>query len=332
MSSTLENLSQFKSHWIIGNFEPSLLKADFEVMVRNDKKHNVFPRHFHKQATEYNVVISGKYKVEDTIYGNGDIFIIPPYKSSECECLIGGTMLCIKDKSIPKDKFMGSVLNICIPMGGRSSRFFNVPKPWIPVNGKTMIENVIDNLRPKREHRFIFFCLEEHKDIFKPLLEQYGHIIWIKDRVDGAAEAILLAKDLINNNDPLLISDCDQLIEMDLNKFYDNLFTSKLDASVLTVETEDPACSFVKVENGLVTESAEKKVISNISPCGKHLFKKGKYFVEAAERMIKKNDRTNGDFYITPIYNYIKKKVGIYPAEGWWDIGTPEHLKRYLER
>jgi NDP-sugar pyrophosphorylase family protein len=192
-----------------------------------------------------------------------------------------------------------------------------------------MIERIIDNLRPDREHRFIFICLKEHRKGLEPLLSLLGHIIWIDDVTEGAACTVLKAKELINNNDPLLISDCDQLVEMDLNEFYN----SDNDATALVVESNDPAFSYLRLENGRVVESAEKKLISNISPCGKHLFKHGKYFVEAAEKMIKANKRTNNEFYVTPVYNeMLDRNIGVYKAEGWSDIGCPENLKIYLER
>ena len=324
-----DNIRNYVRGWFVGKFEPSLLKADFEVMLRHDKKGNKEARHFHKQVTEYVVHVGGKHLVDGELYEDGDMLVIPPYRSVDYECLEDGATLCVKDKSIPNDKFQGNVLNIVIPMAGRSSRFYNVPKPLIPVNGVPMIERVIDNLRPKREHRFIFICLKDHKKGLEPLLSELGTTIWIDDVTEGAACTILKAKELINNNDPLLISDCDQLIDMDLNSYYD----SEYDATPLVVESDNPAFSYVKVKDGRVVESAEKKLISNISPCGKHLFKHGKYFVEAAENMIKANKRTNNEFYVTPVYNeMLDRNIGVYKAEGWSDIGTPENLKIYLER
>ena len=63
------------------------------------------------------------------------------------------------------------MLNIVIPMAGRGSRFaeagYTMPKPLIDVHGRYMIEYVIENLKPNREHRFIFICQEEH-------LQKYG--------------------------------------------------------------------------------------------------------------------------------------------------------------
>ena len=57
-------------------------------------------------------------------------------------------------------------LNIVIPMAGRGSRFSDAgyvdPKPLIPVHGLPMIEVVINNLRPRCDHRFVFVCQQEH--------------------------------------------------------------------------------------------------------------------------------------------------------------------------
>ncbi|MBO1273703.1 NTP transferase domain-containing protein, partial [Shewanella sp. 4t3-1-2LB] len=58
------------------------------------------------------------------------------------------------------------MLNIVVPMAGRGSRFakegYELPKPLIDVNGKHMIEVVINNLKPDCDHRFIFVCQSEH--------------------------------------------------------------------------------------------------------------------------------------------------------------------------
>ena len=78
----------------------------------------------------------------------------------------------------------------------------------------------------------------------------------------------------------------------------------------------------------------KKKPISNIATVGIYYFKKGKYFVESAEQMIKKNIRTNGEFYIAPVYNEMiesNKKILHYPIAEMRGLGTPEDLLRFLE-
>ena len=56
------------------------------------------------------------------------------------------------------------MLNIVVPMAGRGSRFANagykLPKPLIMVHDKPMIQYVTNNIRPKKEHRFIYLCLQ----------------------------------------------------------------------------------------------------------------------------------------------------------------------------
>lgn len=70
------------------------------------------------------------------------------------------------------------MLNIVIPMAGRGSRFalagYSDPKPLIKIGHRRMIELVINNLRPRRLHRFIFICQKEHLKAYnlKEILEE----------------------------------------------------------------------------------------------------------------------------------------------------------------
>ena len=107
------------------------------------------------------------------------------------------------------------------------------------------------------------------------------------------------------------------------------------DGGIVTFIATHPKWSFAKVnDEGEVTLIAEKKPISNIATVGIYYFKKGKYFVESAEQMIKKNIRTNGEFYIAPVYNEMiesNKKILHYPIAEMRGLGTPEDLLRFLE-
>jgi len=98
------------------------------------------------------------------------------------------------------------MLNIVVPMAGRGSRFANEgyvdPKPLIDVNGKRMIEVVINNLKPKCEHRFIFVCQEEHlqkynlREIFSNSCEDFK-VVGISGVTEGAAITVLKARDIL---------------------------------------------------------------------------------------------------------------------------------------
>ena len=117
--------------------------------------------------------------------------------------------------------------------------------------------------------------------------------------------------------------------------FLSFLRDNNADGGIVTFIASHPKWSFVKLNDaGEVTLVAEKKPISNIATVGIYYFKKGKYFVDSAEQMIKKNIRTNNEFYIAPTYNEMieaKKKILQYPIAEMRGLGTPEDLSKFLE-
>jgi hypothetical protein len=99
-------LEEFKGGWFIGNFEPSLLKRDFEVGLHRYQKGEIRESHFHKKITEYNLMISGQIRINDLIFEKGDIFIIEPYTvSNDILALTDCEILIVKDGSDTKDKY-----------------------------------------------------------------------------------------------------------------------------------------------------------------------------------------------------------------------------------
>ncbi len=236
------------------------------------------------------------------------------------------------------------MLNIIIPMAGRGSRFANVgykmPKPLIDVHGKTMIERVIENLTPNCDHKFIFIVQEEHiknYDIDKILLSTTHNceILPINKVTEGAACTVLLAKEFIDKN-PLMIANSDQWVNYDINKYIN--YEASYDGMIMTMFANDPKWSFVRVENDDVTEVVEKKVISNEATVGIYNFSRGTDFVYAAEEMIRKDLRVNGEFYVAPIYNEMIEsgmKIGYQnidtgDEQKMFGLGTPEDLNMFL--
>jgi hypothetical protein len=103
---------------------------------------------------------------------------------------------------------------------------------------------------------------------------------------------------------------------------------------IFTFHDVHPKWSFVKTNSyGFITEIAEKNPISDIATCGIYWYRRGSDFVSAAERMIKKNIRTNNEFYIAPVYNeMIEDGCKLIPffVHKMHGIGTPEDLNTYL--
>jgi NDP-sugar pyrophosphorylase family protein len=240
------------------------------------------------------------------------------------------------------------MINIVIPMAGQGSRFakagYEKPKPFIDVDGKPMIVRVLENLSYP-DARYILIARKEHMDKEKELVKQIEDefnaiFIPIDKLTEGTACTVLYARKYINNDEPLLIANSDQIVDMDIADFIDDCSQRGLDGSILTFidEHRDPKWSFAKIdENNLVTEVKEKVVISKYATVGIYLYSKGRDFVDATIDMIIENERVNGEFYTCPTYNYAINdgaKIGIYNIDftQMHGIGTPDDLNIYLLR
>ena len=236
-------------------------------------------------------------------------------------------------------------MNILIPMAGEGSRFvkegYTFPKPLIDVNGKPMIQAVVENL--DFNANYIFLVRKDHLEKYEGLEDTLQRItngkctiVKVDSLTEGAACTALLAKEFIDNDEDLLIANSDQYIEYSPENFNLMKELTNCDAMVYTFEAVHPKWSFVKTNSrGIVTEVAEKRPISNIATCGIYWYRKGSDFVKYAEQMIEKDIRVNNEFYIAPAYNELIKDGKIlvpFFVHEMWGIGTPEDLKSFLER
>ncbi len=250
----------------------------------------------------------------------------------------------LSEKSMKNKPWKSDKLNVLIPMAGGGSRFqaqgYSFPKPLIDVKGKPMIQVVVDNLNI--EANFIFIVQKAHYEKYnlKYLLNLVApncKIIQVDNLTEGAACTTLLAKNLINNNNPLLLANSDQFVEWNSNEVLYAFNNSNADAGIVTFESLHPKWSYVKLgENGYVEEVAEKKPISKHATAGIYFWKKGADYIRYAEQMIKKEIRVNNEFYVCPVFNEAiddKKKIRIFeiPKNAMWGLGTPEDLNYFIE-
>jgi len=242
-----------------------------------------------------------------------------------------------------KPKWKGNNMNILIPMAGAGSRFakagYTFPKPLIEVNGKPMIQVVIENINI--EANYIFIVRKEHYDKFNLnyMLEMIApgcQIVQVDHLTEGAACTTLLAKEYIDNDEQLLIANSDQWIDWDSSDFMYSVHGNHIDGGVLTFHNTHPKWSYAKTdENGFITNLQEKKVISNNATVGIYHWKKGSDYVKYAEQMIAKDIRVNGEFYVAPVYNEAiaaGKKFKIYDVQKMMGLGTPEDLDLFLKQ
>jgi len=228
-------------------------------------------------------------------------------------------------------------INIVIPMAGYGSRFSNVgykePKPLISINGKSMIQIVVENINVDGQYIFIVrkehyekYGLEHHLNKIAPNCK----IIQIDAVTEGAACTVLLADNYINNEVPLLIVNSDQYLEWNSNEFLYFAESDNVDGCISTFYNTHPKWSYAKLDdNGFVTEVQEKNPISTMATTGIYYWKYGKDYVKYAHEMIDKNIKTNNEFYVCPVYNEAindGKKIKVLDCKKLWGLGTPEDL------
>jgi HAD superfamily hydrolase (TIGR01509 family) len=238
-------------------------------------------------------------------------------------------------------------LNVVIPMAGDGSRFadagYTFPKPLIEIDKKPMIQLAIESLNIK-DANYIFIVRKEHVDKYKldkvlKLLVPDCKIVELPYKTEGALCTILASRGYIDNESPLLIANSDQFISDGHIGEAVSILTDgslDLDGMLFTFESVHPKWSFVETDTyGRVRRVAEKDPISKEANTGIYFFDKGSEFVHYADKMIEKNVRVNGEFYVAPVYNeFIEDGKNIISAKidnnSFWGLGTPEDLMYFL--
>ena len=250
----------------------------------------------------------------------------------------------LKNKKKIVNMWHDSKMNILIPMAGAGSRFASVgytfPKPLIEVRNKPMIQVAVESLNI--EANYIFIVQKSHRekynlDTLLNLISPGCKIIELDGVTEGAAVTALMAKEYINNDSPLIITNSDQFIDWNSTEFMYQMNEKNYDGGIVSFHGTHPKWSFARTdENNIVLEVAEKNPISDKATTGIYYWKNGSDFVKYAEQMIDSDVRVNNEFYVCPVYNEAikdSKKIFNYmiEADKMWGLGTPEDLNYYLE-
>ncbi len=263
-------------------------------------------------------------------------------------------------------------MKIIIPMAGLGTRFAKVsdqnpeykkPKPFITVKGQPMVRWATGSL-PFFKHResdhnetspsdITFIVLKEHNEahgLEKGLREIYPegiNVIILDEVTRGAAETVYKAKDFIDPEDDLIITDSDHYF--DGEDLWNLIQQKDTDTAgiipVFRARNEGiPKWSYslTHPDSNHIVRVAEKDralmeagAYANI---GAYYFSKGKHFLDLAKEVIDKNqtfgDPGKGEFYIAPLYQILldrghKLQAAVVPEV--WGLGTPSDLEHFLE-
>jgi dTDP-glucose pyrophosphorylase len=240
------------------------------------------------------------------------------------------------------------MMNIIIPMAGQGSRFkeagFDLPKPLISINGKTLAQHSIDSLGIGG--RFIFitrtFDNPEHNEVLTKIFEDCCDN-FLEIRVDGehlgAAHTALFAEKYVDKDDGLILTNCDQILEWDADAFMSYINEEDPDGVVMVYKDTGKQHSFARMDHsGYVIEIAEKRPISDNALTGFHYWKSAGLFFDSARSFI--NDYQSAGYpeaYVAPTYQYLIDDGKLINAwfllgsERFISLGTPEAFDQYLE-
>lgn len=322
--------------------------VDYYISNEDVKRTKPFPEMYWKCMTVLDVLPKNTVIIEDSHIGrqgaiDSGAHLIPVSNSLDLTFDKIHDAINILHSSVKKSiPWRNNKMNVLIPMAGAGSRFaqagYTFPKPLIEVNSKPMIQVVVENLNI--EAHYIFLVQREHYEKYNlkqvlNIISPGCDIVQIDGLTEGAACTTLLAKELIDSDEPLLIANSDQFVEWNSNECLYGFSADSVDGGILTFKNTHPKWSFAKIgDDGFVTAVAEKNPISDNATVGIYYWKHGSDYVKYAEQMIEKNVRTNNEFYICPVFNEAiqdNKKIKIKQIDRMWGLGTPEDLKHYLE-
>lgn len=240
-------------------------------------------------------------------------------------------------------------LHIVMPMAGEGSRFiregWKIPKPLIDLHGKPLFQRSIDSVMIDGIlMKYSFIVRQEHIDKFK-IDEQIkkqlpqSNIFSVMKTTRGAVETCLVAEPAIDDNDAVVVMDCD--LEFRSKRYTELLYLAlsqpicdTFGGALVSFESDNPRYSYAETDNNMrVLRTAEKEVISSHALCGAYFFASGRDFKRIAHQLLVDGTHGKPEFYVSLLYNYLLaegKEVYLAPMEEYHSYGTPEELKRYL--
>ena len=100
-------LKNYTRGWIIGDITPAVLQTKaFEFCVKDYRAGDFEAAHVHKVATEISVVVTGSFKMNDTLLKASDVLVMEPNDAGQFSCLEDGSIAVVKIPSVRGDKYL----------------------------------------------------------------------------------------------------------------------------------------------------------------------------------------------------------------------------------
>jgi NDP-sugar pyrophosphorylase family protein len=233
-------------------------------------------------------------------------------------------------------------------MAGEGKRFkdagYSTPKPMIDVGGEPMILRALKSL-PKAFKNILIvrrnsINIKEFRSLLEPHFENVI-ILEIDYLSEGQASTCLLAEDHIDSDSILNIGACDIGFEYNFKKYIK--LVNNCDSFIWTYSNNKNVIDYPEMYGWvkLKENSDQIKYVSCKKPISENLledqvvsgiftFKNSSIFFNGIKKMIKRNDRVNGEFYLDTVFNHLSSKSHIFKVDKYYSWGTPNELKNYL--
>lgn len=236
-------------------------------------------------------------------------------------------------------------------LSGNSERFTKegfIAKPLIKIDDRYVIEYVLD-MYPDIDFKDVVFIVNDQDvknyKINEIVEELYplSKVIVIPAHRKGPVVSLLKIEDLIENEEPYIISYCDLTHKWNYAGFLKRLIETDCDGCLVTHTGKHPHrmrninFAHLKLNGEQVLEVREKGYytddpLNEYASSGIYYFKSGNILKRYCKKMIENDERVNGEFYVTLIYNQMIRdglNVIHYPTNNYVCFGTPFELIQF---
>ena len=239
-------------------------------------------------------------------------------------------------------------LHIIMPMGGlgtRTSDMYKTPKPFIKLFDKYLFEYALDGLSDIRHAYRTKLTIVVRQEImnryYVKKLNQIGwnfadefNLIQIDHLTRGSLETVMQAEKFIDDNDIVIVLDCDLMFKSDdLYNIIERIDDQEdIDGFLLSFNSDLPRYSYAEIDkNNIVKRTAEKVPISNHALAGVYGFSNGTKFKKYAKIILDKNvsDFEANEYYVSAVYNYMINdgaRIILSYLDEYASIGTSEEI------
>lgn len=237
-------------------------------------------------------------------------------------------------------------------MSGYGERFrrvgYTVPKPLIVVEGKPIIQHVVEMFGSDEE--FIFICSNAHlanpEYRMREILKSLGvpsTIVGIEPHSLGPVHAVKQVQALLESEEPVIVNYCDFTCYWNWDTFKEYVTSSGVDGCIPCYKGFHPHSlgdtnyAYLREKNGIVLDIKEKEPFTDdrmeeYASSGTYYFKSAHSMYGAFNEMNKQGLSLNGEYYVSLSYKPLLESgslITVYPLQHFMQWGTPQDVSEY---